>query len=317
MDIAEIASALNVEHILEGSVRKAGDRVRITAQLIDVSTDTHLWSETFDRNLEDIFAVQDEIAQKIVRAIQETLSIGDVGDAAAAGADKRPPSGSVEAYELYLQGRHFLYQRGDDLENALSRFKEVVEADPEYAAAWSGLAATYIVYPDYLVMDRARAANNARDAAEKSLELKPGQAEPYAVLGLVAAQEHRWEDSFEFFDRAINLNPGEPSAYLWKGIQLIVVGYFEQAEGVLRKAVELSPGTGVNNSWLAYVLLLTGEIKEAERYAIWAQKLGHIFAYVPLAQIYELRSELELAALAVDNWHRSAKIEPFKSAKLA
>ncbi|MCZ6826959.1 MAG: adenylyl cyclase, partial [Gammaproteobacteria bacterium] len=154
MNIAEIARALGVDHILEGSVRKAGGRVRITAQLIDVDTDTHLWSESFDRDLDDIFAVQDEIAQKIVRAIQGTLSVGDVGDAAAAVANNRPPSGSVEAYELYLQGRHLLYRRGDHLEKALARFKEVVQADPEYAAAWSGLAATYIVYPDYLPMDR-------------------------------------------------------------------------------------------------------------------------------------------------------------------
>ncbi len=317
MNIAEIARALGVDHILEGSVRKAGDRVRITAQLIDVATDTHLWSEAFDRDLEDIFVVQDEIAQKIVRAIQETLSIGEVGDAAAAVAGNRPPSGSVEAYELYLQGRHFLYRRGDDLEKALARFKEVVQADPEYAAAWSGLAATYIVYPDYLPMNRRRSLIDARDAAEKSLKLRPDQAEPTAVLGLVAAEESRWADSMTYFDRAIAQNPGEPTAYLWKGIQLLKIGYTDKAEHVLRKAVELAPGTGVNSSWLAGALFLNGEVEEAERYAIRAQDLGHFYSSLILAEIYEARGDIESAAEAMDRWHRAMRIEPFQPTSLA
>ncbi|MCH9026410.1 MAG: hypothetical protein IIA05_04745 [Proteobacteria bacterium] len=317
MDIAEIAAALGVSHILEGSVRKAGDRVRITAQLIDVATDTHLWSETFDRNLEDIFAVQDEIAQKIVRAIQETLSVGDVGNAAAAVADNRPPSGSVETYELYLQGRHFLNQRGADLEKALARFKKVVRTDLEYAAAWSGLAATYVVYPDYLPMNRRQSLIDAREAAEKSLELKPGQAEPIAVLGLVAAQDYRWSDAMEYFDLAIALNPGEPSAFLWKGIQLLEVGYPDKAERALRKAVDLAPGTGVNNSWLAAALLLNGEIEEAERYANRGLDLDHMFASAVLSEIYEMRGDLVSAAAIIDDWHRFSGIEPFRSASLA
>lgn len=317
MDIAEIASALGVDHILEGSVRKAGDRVRITAQLIDVATDTHLWSEAFDRNLDDIFAVQDEIAQEIVDAIQETLSVGEVGNAAAAVAGNRPPSGSVQAYELYLQGRHFLYRRGDDLEKALARFRDVVQADPEYAAAWSGLAATYIVYPDYLPMDRPRSLIDARVAAEKSLELKPDQAEPLAVLGLVAAEESRWADSMAYFDQAIALNPGEPSAYLWQGIQLLKIGYTEKAEHVLRKAVELAPGTGVNSSWLAGALFLNGEVEEAERYAIRAQDLGHFYSSLILAEIYDARGDIESAAEAMDRWHRAMRIEPFQPTSLA
>ncbi|MCZ6560732.1 MAG: hypothetical protein O6931_07570 [Gammaproteobacteria bacterium] len=317
MDIAEIASALGVDHILEGSVRKAGDRVRITAQLIDVATDTHLWTEAFDRNLDDIFAVQDEIAQEIVDAIQETLSVGEVGNAAAAVAGNRPPSGSVQAYELYLQGRHFLYRRGDDLEKALARFKDVVQADPEYAAAWSGLAATYIVYPDYLPMDRPRSLIDARFAAEKSLKLRPGQAEPLAVLGLVAAEESRWADSMAYFDQAIALNPGEPSAYLWQGIQLLKIGYTEKAEHVLRKAVELAPGTGVNSSWLAGALFLNGEVEEAERYAIRAQDLGHFYSSLILAEIYDARGDIESAAEAMDRWHRAMRIEPFQPTSLA
>ena len=317
MDITEIAAALGVNHILEGSVRKDGDRVRITAQLIDVATDTHLWSETFDRNLEDIFAVQDEIAQKIVRAIQETLSVGDVGNAAAAVADNRPPSGSVETYELYLQGRHFLNQRGGDLEKALARFKKVVRTDPEYAAAWSGLAATYVVYPDYLPLNRRRSLIDAREAAEKSLELKPGQAEPIAVLGLVAAQDYRWSDAMEYFDRSIALNPGDPSAFLWKGIQLLEVGYPDKAERALRKAVELAPGTGVNNSWLAVALLFNGEIEEAERYANRGRDLDHMYASVVLSEIYEMRGDLVSAAAMIDEWYRFSGIEPFQSITLA
>jgi tetratricopeptide (TPR) repeat protein len=280
---------------VEGSVRKAGDRVRITAQLIDVATDTHLWSEAFDRNLDDIFAVQDEIAQEIVDAIQETLSVGEVGNAAAAVAGNRPPSGSVQAYELYLQGRHFLYRRGDDLEKALARF----------------------VYPDYLPMDRPRSLIDARVAAEKSLELKPDQAEPLAVLGLVAAEESRWADSMAYFDQAIALNPGEPSAYLWQGIQLLKIGYTEKAEHVLRKAVELAPGTGVNSSWLAGALFLNGEVEEAERYAIRAQDLGHFYSSLILAEIYDARGDIESAAEAMDRWHRAMRIEPFQPTSLA
>ena len=208
-------------------------------------------------------------------------------------------------------------QRGADLEKALARFKKVVRTDLEYAAAWSGLAATYVVYPDYLPMNRRQSLIDAREAAEKSLELKPGQAEPIAVLGLVAAQDYRWSDAMEYFDLAIALNPGEPSAFLWKGIQLLEVGYPDKAERALRKAVDLAPGTGVNNSWLAAALLLNGEIEEAERYANRGLDLDHMFASAVLSEIYEMRGDLVSAAAIIDDWHRFSGIEPFRSASLA
>ena len=166
-------------------------------------------------------------------------------------------------------------------------------------------------------MDRRRSLIDARDAAEKSLELRPGQAEPVAVLGLVTAQDYRWVDSMAYFDRAIALNPGEPSAFLWKGIQLLEIGYPDKAEHPLRKAVELAPGTGVNKTWLAVALLLNGEIEEAERYANRARDLGHMYALAVLSEIYEMRGDLVSAAEMIDEWHRFSGIEPFQSASLA
>ena len=157
--IPEIAARLNVNHILEGSVRKAGNKVRITAQLIDVESDSHLWSDTYDRELDDIFSIQKEIATNIVAELTQTLSAGE-----AAATSITPPTANMAAYEIYLQGRYLLALRGgENLEEAARLFEQAVEIDDSFAAAYAALGKTYALLPAYRVFPiRGRLLKNQR-----------------------------------------------------------------------------------------------------------------------------------------------------------
>ncbi len=180
-DVAQIATQLKVRMVLEGSVRKQADRVRITAQLIDAQTGFHLWSQTYDRELKDIFAIQDEIA----RAIGDELKVRVVG----AGASGSSVSGTknLKAHDLYLHGLTLWQVRRDnELWAARESFEQAIAADPGYAEAWGGLALCYSVIADYTVrISAADAYARAREAAERALVLDPTLAEAYAALGNV------------------------------------------------------------------------------------------------------------------------------------
>ena len=153
-DIREIAGALNVEHVLEGSVRKSGSQVRITAQLIDATTDAHLWSETYDRELEDIFVIQDEIAGHIVEALKLTLDLGA----------NAPPTADLDSYTLFLQGRELLRQRDvESLLNARQKLEEATDRDPDFADAWALRAMVEIVLPGYIKEPYENSEPAARD----------------------------------------------------------------------------------------------------------------------------------------------------------
>src|SRR5207342_3319718 len=175
MAATEIARELKVSYILEGSVRKAGDKVRITAQLIDAVHDRHLWSETYDRELSDIFAVQGEIANAIVSALRGSLEKTKVATVVQVRAD----TDNMQAYELYLKAReNFIARR--DLDKTADMFQRVVQMDPKFARGWEGLAATASVAPSWGFKDRDYMAL-AAEAAEKALVLDPKLSMPWAV----------------------------------------------------------------------------------------------------------------------------------------
>ena len=180
-DVQEVAQKLNVAHILEGSVRKSGNKVRITAQLIKAADGYHLWSETYDRTLDDIFVVQDDIAGEVVKALKLTL----LGTALTT---RSKPQDS-EAYNLALQGRFFLDRRGQkDLERAVEYFRRSRERDPDYAPAWAGLSQAYARQADNGFVPAADGYRRAREAAEKALALDPQLADAHLAMGWIQQQ---------------------------------------------------------------------------------------------------------------------------------
>ncbi len=211
-NLAEIASELKVDHVLEGSVRKADNRIRITAQLIDAKTDRHLWSESFDRELVDIFAIQDEIANAIVAALSAELGI--LQDTPAISVDT--VTENLDAYELYLKARGLFLAR-QQLEESIALYERAVELDPDFARAWEGLAAVYSVVESWGFTGRDW-DSLAIQAAERALELDPGLSAPWAVMGQIAKNKGDYVANMANLDRAIQLDPTNATNYLWRGI---------------------------------------------------------------------------------------------------
>jgi len=202
--VTEIGKELQVDHILEGSVRKAGNRIRVTAQLIDINTDTHLWSETYTRELDDIFAVQDEIAQAIVSALKVTLT----------GAEEKSLSQhsttNVEAYNKYLLGVHLWNQRSiESLLGATKPLLEAVELDPGFDKAWAALANAYALIPEYRAGPIKEFIPMGREAAEKALALNPDSARALTALAYIKAQyEYDITGAMTDYEKAMELEPG-------------------------------------------------------------------------------------------------------------
>ena len=211
ISLSEIGKQLDVSHVLEGSVRKAGQKVRITAQLIRSNDDAHLWSETYDRELKDIFAVQDEIAQTIVN----TLKIDYIGHT----GDKEPNKSetSVEAYNMYLQGIHFQDRRDEEgMRKALMFFKNTILEDPNFELAYVGLANTYLLLADYGYDSFDENIPLADYNATKAMELKPESAEVHsanAYVSLMKKDDPKKTESF--YLKAIELNPNYATAHHW------------------------------------------------------------------------------------------------------
>ena len=208
VDIREIGQKLNVDNLLEGSVRKVGNRVRITAQLIKVKDGYHLWSERYDRNMEDVFAIQDEITEKIMEKLMIALDVLE-----KAPQEHRPVN--LEAYDLYLKGRYCLNMFS--MERALAYYNHAIEKDPDYALAYASVAEVYTLFSTgFDILPSKDAMPKARKAAQKALELDPNLAEAYVSLGLVALS-YDWdrEATKQYFHQAIELNPNSASAHQW------------------------------------------------------------------------------------------------------
>lgn len=239
MNISDIAADLNVVHVLEGSVRKSGTTVRITAQLIDARTDRHLWSETYDRELTDIFAIQDDISNAIVSALKDTLGIETLE-----AVSVKALTDNMSAYELYLKGRELFIAR-DDLPESVRLLEAAVEVDPNFAQAWEMLGAVYAVYPFWgLELDRDYFAL-ADQAAFKALELDENLSMAYAVLGsnktFIRLEGTDWPGGIEYYNRAIENDPKNTTAWLWRGISYRNLGFFDKSIEDIGKCIEIDP----------------------------------------------------------------------------
>jgi serine/threonine-protein kinase len=237
LDVREIGQKLNVEAVLEGSVQVVGDRLRMTARLSNVDDGYQLWSESYERGFEDVFAVQDDIAQKIVKALKIEL-IGEEEAKIVKHYTK-----SREAYDLYTRGIYFLNKRGkENLEKSVEYFQEAIEKDTNYALAYVGLAESYITLGDWGYLPPKEAFPKAREAAERALEIDDSLAEAHSALACVKyIFDWDWEGAEEGFKLAISLNPNYALAHKEYGEYLVKLGRFEEALQELERAKELDP----------------------------------------------------------------------------
>ena len=236
-NVREIGKDLDVGSVLEGSVRRAGNQVRIVAQLIDAHNEGHLWAETYDKEMTQIFAIQSDVAKEIAAALRATLSSGEKERI------ERKQTESTEAYQLCLKGRFYWNKRrARDLEMATDYFKQALEKDPNYALAYAGLAQTYVLFPEYAGLPAKEYFPRAEAAARRALELDENLAEAHSVLGLVRLQyAWDWSGAEREFKKAIELNPNFPTAHHWYNIMLGCVGRLDEAMNEIRRAQELDP----------------------------------------------------------------------------
>ncbi len=261
-NLQEVGRTLNVGTVLEGSVRKSGDQVRVTAQLISVKDGYHLWSNSYDRKLDDIFSIQDDIARQVVGALKKTLLASQ--DEAVL---ERRPTDNLEAYQLYLRGRHQLAKRTlQGLQLALAAFREATELDPKFTRAWSGVADAQSLMASYGYLPIAGMKDDAEFAIEQALALDPGLGEAYASKGLLLTQLNGdSEDIIALYNKALELNPNNSLAHMWLAGQL---GPSNSEAGLkhLRIAYSLDPLSRVVVFNLASYLMVTGHYEEAKKH---------------------------------------------------
>jgi len=291
-NLRDVARELGVANILEGSVQKSNDQVRVNVQLINALTDAHLWADTYDRKLTDIFAVESEIAKTIAETLQAKLS----------GLEKtamsKKPTENPEAYELYLKGRFFWNKRtGDDLRKSIEYLKEAIVKDPGYALAYAGLADSYGLLRFYGGASPAESIVPATAAAKKALELDDSLAEPHASLGLIATEELDVHRAVEELERAIQLNPNYATAHHWLALAFTALGQSDRSIAETKRALELDPLSMVINADLSIAYLYARRYDEAEAQASKTLEIDprSFLAHYYLGMALQLKGRLEEA----------------------
>ena len=256
-DLRAIGRKLNVATLLEGSVRKAGNRVRITAQLMNAGDGFHLWSETYDRELDDIFAVQDEISRAVANALKVTLL--DREKAGSRGSN-------AAAFNLYLQGEYFFdLSTTEGQLKAISYYKQALQRDQGYARPWVGLAEVSCHQADWGNVPFDEGYSQARREAEKALLLDPGLAEAHAVLGHIRTHyDWDWTGADAALKRALELDPGNTEIVSRASFLALALGRFDEARQLSSRAVELDPLNGLAHYRFGIYHLYAGQIDEAE-----------------------------------------------------
>jgi serine/threonine protein kinase/Tfp pilus assembly protein PilF len=259
IDIREIGRKLNVETLLEGSVRKAGNRLRITAQLVNVADGYHLWSERFDRDLADVFAIQDEISLAIVDKLKVKLLKEEKARLVKRYTD------DPEAYSLYLKGRYFWYRRYEGgLQKGVEYFQQAIDQDPLYALAYAGIADCYNQFGLWGFLHPKEAYPKAKVACAKALEIDDTLAEAYASLGWIKMfYDWDWAEAEKAYKRAIELNPNYATVHYYYGLYLGAVGRGIEAIAEAKKGVELDPLNLVHNAVFGFVFYMQRRYDEA------------------------------------------------------
>jgi TolB-like protein/tetratricopeptide (TPR) repeat protein len=237
IDVREVGRALNVGAVLEGTVRRAGSRLRVSAQLTSANDGLVRWSDSYEREVRDVFTVQDDITRAIVGALRVKL---DPRSAQVAGAHHG--TSDIEAYDLYLRGRYAWNKRTPDgLKESISYFEEAIRRDSTYADAYSGMADAFISLFDYDILPAAEANPRARMAAMRALALDSSLAEAHTSLAHVLLHEWKWDESEAEFRHALELDPMQAATYHWYALALTAVGMLDQAVATMKRAEELDP----------------------------------------------------------------------------
>ncbi len=291
--IKTIGQELGVNTVLEGSVRIHENQVRIVAQLIDATTDNHLWTDTYDRDMTDIFSIQSDVAQQIGVALKATVSSSE------RQRIERKPTDSLEAYQLYLKGRYLWNKRHkDELLKAVGFFEQAIEQDEKYALAYTGLADTFMILGWFDFAPSVEMFPKALQSAQRALELDDSLAEAYAALGYVT-MNHCWDwiNAERAFQRALELNPNYATGHHWYGEYFSITGQHDKAIAELKQALELDPLSLVINTVLAWKLCYAGRLDEAFEQCQKTLELDARFgpALTVLGLIYERRGQYDKA----------------------
>ncbi len=257
--IGQIGQELGVGTVLEGSVRKAGNRLRIAAQLIEVESDRHVWSQSYDRDLTDVFAIQSDIAEQVASALEVQLLTNEKTSI------EKKATVNLEAYTLYLKGRYYWNERTEDgNEKARKYFEEAIKRDSKFALAHVGLADYYLILSDYEWMRPSEALPKAKASAVMALDLDDKLAEAHASLGL-ALCNYDWDfpAAERAFKRAIQLKPSYATAHQWYGVFLVFMRRFDEALERIKHASELDPFSKIISVNLGNMMFSLGHIEEA------------------------------------------------------
>ncbi len=281
--VGEIGRELKAGTLLEGSVRKSENRIRITVQLIDANDDRHVWSQSYDRNLEDVFSIQSEIAQSIAGMLKVKLLAGEKA------AIERKPTENLEAHSMYLKGRYYWNKRSEEgLKKAIEYFQKAIEDDRNYALAYSGVADCYLILANGY-MPPAEASSKAKEYAIKALQLNDALAEAHTSLAMaLEALDWDWKGSEREFRTALELNPSYATAHHWYALLLELLGRFDEAISEIHRAQELDPLSLIINAAVARVYDAAGQYDKAieQSQRLLEMEPGFAIAHIILARSY-------------------------------
>src|SRR3984893_5360809 len=311
-NLPEIAKQLGVTNILEGSVQKAKDQVRVNVQLINAMTDAHVWADTYDRKLTDIFAVESEIAKTIAETLQERLTGSEISSIA------KTPTVNPEAYELYLKGKFFAEKRtGADLRKSIEYYDQAIAKDPGYPLAYVGLADSHLLLPAYGDISTKEEVSLARAALKKALALDDSLAQAHASSGLLATLELDLNRAITELERAIQLNPNYATAHHWIALPLMAIGQSDRAIVEGKRAIELDPLSLICNADLAWVYFNARRYDETEAQARKTLEMDQRFyvAHYYLGEALQFKGKLTDAAAEYQKSFESNN-DPFSLAML-
>ena len=283
-DLRAVGQALGVAHILEGSVRKQGDKVRITAQLIQTDSGFHLWSESYDGDLKDVFELQETIARSITDKLQVILQGDQVQRLVEA------PTKNTEAYTLFLQATQVFNRRdGARFPAAIAQLEQALKLDANFARAHSRLAAVQAVAANYDPAVRDSAAKAVEEHARLATKLDPRLAEPHAALGALYTRQRRYVEAFESLDRALELDPNDVTANFWHATLLCTTGYLTKCDAELDRVLEIDPMMPNALSWRGRELVRTGDLAKAELLLRRSEDVGLAHAGLSLGVLADAR----------------------------
>ena len=294
LGIRELGEELKVGTLLEGSVRREGNALRITAQLIGVSDGYHLWSNTYDRELKGIFAVEDEIARSIAAALQRTL----VG--------VKAPTTDLKAHDLYLKGRYFWNKRtGEGLRRSVVFFEDAIRHDPNYALAYCGLADALALRVEYDNGRPSEVLPKAKEAALRALQLEPGLGEAHAALGNIALFQNDWTASLAENHKALEVNPNYMMAQKWIGNTLMFTGHQEEARVAFERALQMDPTSLIASSNVGETYFFERDYPKAIEQLSKTLEMDPEFqqARIDLARAYSSQGKHTEALAQVDRLH--------------